>query len=75
MPITINTTPQMHIIENDVFITVSAFFVFPFPLLMENKGAPPLPNKLLNAVIITIIGKHKPTAPSAVVPTSGILAM
>ena len=65
----------MHSIENDVFIMVSAFFVLPFPLLMENKGAPPLPNKLLNAVMITIIGKHKPTAPSAVVPTSGILAM
>jgi hypothetical protein len=68
-------SPQMHIIENDVFIIVSAFLVFPFPLLMENKGAPPLPNKLQNAVIITIIGKHKPTAPSAVVPTFGILAM
>ena len=44
-------------------------------LFMEKTGAPPLPNRLAKAVIITISGKHKPTAPSAVVPTSGILAI
>ena len=65
----------MHSIENDVFMIASAFFMFPLPRLIENNGAPPLPNKLLNAVMITIIGKHKPTAPSAVVPTDGILAI
>ena len=34
-----------------------------------------LPNKLLNAVIITMIGKHNPTAPKAAVPIFGILAI
>ena len=32
-------------------------------------------NKLLNAVIITMIGKHNPTAPKAAVPIFGILAI
>ena len=52
-----------------------AFFSSPIPLLIENKGAPPLPKRLPKAVIIIIIGKHSPTAPRAFVPTSGILAM
>ena len=51
---------------------VSAFCGLFFPRSIENSGAPPLPNKLLNAVMITISGKHRPTAPSAAVPTSGI---
>ena len=54
---------------------VLALFSSPIPLLIENKGAPPLPKRLLKAVIIIIIGKHSPTAPRAFVPTSGILAM
>ena len=45
------------------------------PLLIENNGAPPPPNRLLNAVMITMIGKHKPIAPKAVVPTPGIRAI
>ena len=55
---------------------ISAAFLESFmPRLMEKSGAPPLPKRLLKAVMITIIGKHKPTAPSAVVPTCGILAI
>lgn len=42
---------------------------------MANNGAPPLPNKLLNAVIMTIMGKQSPTAPSAAVPISGMRAI
>ena len=38
-------------------------------------GAPPVPNRLLKAVIMTMIGKQSPTAPRAVVPTSGIRAI
>ena len=45
------------------------------PRLIENKGAPPLPNKLANAVMITTSGKHSPTAPSADVPICGIRAI
>ena len=45
------------------------------PRLIEKRGAPPLPKRLLNAVIITTIGKQSPTAPRAVVPTCGILAI
>mgnify|MGYP003406212522 FL=1 len=54
---------------------IPALFVSLRPLSIAKIGAPPLPNKLLKAVIITIIGKHRPTAPSAVVPISGILAI
>lgn len=45
-----------------------ALFLSPRPRSIEKRGAPPLPNKLLNAVIITMIGKHNPTAPKAAVP-------
>lgn len=41
---------------------IPALFVSLRPLSIEKIGAPPLPNKLLKAVIITIIGKHRPTA-------------
>ena len=73
MHIRIIAEPQS--IVKEVFIMVLAFFSSPIPLLIENKGAPPLPKRLLKAVIIIIIGKHSPTAPRAFVPTSGILAM
>ena len=72
MHIRIIAEPQS--IVKEVFIMVLAFFSSPIPLLIENKGAPPLPKRLLKAVIIIIIGKHSPTAPRAFVPTSGILA-
>ena len=63
-----------------------ALFLSPRPRSIEKRGAPPLPNKLLNAVIITMIGKHNPTAhilwkkknppaPKAAVPIFGILAI
>jgi len=44
------------------------------PRLIEKSGAPPLPKRLLKAVMMTMIGKQSPTAPSAVVPTSGMRA-
>ena len=50
-------------------------FVSFLPRSIEKSGAPPVPKRLLNAVMMTITGKHKPTAPRAVVPTSGILAI
>ena len=71
----INTIAHTESIKNEVFIIMPALFLSPRPRSIEKRGAPPLPNKLLNAVIITMIGKHNPTAPSAAVPTSAILAI
>ena len=53
----------------------SAALESPLPRLIEKIGAPPVPKRLLKAVMIIIMGKHKPTAPRAVVPTSGIRAI
>ena len=46
-------------IKKEVFMIIPALFVSLRPLSIEKIGAPPLPNKLLKAVIITIIGKHR----------------
>ena len=74
-PIHINKTEHIVSIKKEVFMIIPALFVSLRPLSIAKIGAPPLPNKLLKAVIITISGKHRPTAPSAVVPISGILAI
>ena len=61
--------------KNEVFwisLALSSFFC---PLAIENRGAPPLPNILVNAVVRITIGKQRPTAPRATVPISGIRAM
>ena len=71
----INTTALKQTIVNDVFMIWTACLFFFCPRLIENKGAPPLPNKLANAVMITTSGKHSPTAPSADVPICGIRAI
>ena len=63
---------QIQSMVKEIFIILWAVSVSFVPLLIENNGAPPPPNRLLNAVMITMIGKHKPTAPKAVVPTPGI---
>ena len=59
----------------EVSMIATAFLSSFCPLWIANSGAPPFPNKFANAVMITIKGKHSPTAPSAAVPTSGILAI
>ena len=75
IPTAIKIIPPKQSMEKEVFIIIAAFSFSFIPLLIEKIGAPPLPNKLLNAVIIIIIGKHNPTAPKAVVPILGILAI
>ena len=75
IPIVIRIMALMHTIENEVFIMRVASVSFLRPLYIENKGTPPPPKRLANAVIITINGKHIPTAPMAAVPTSGIRAI
>ena len=65
----------MHNMENAVFIIICALFFSPIPLFIENNGEPPLPNRLAKAVIMIISGKQSPTAPSAAVQISGILAI
>ena len=75
IPHDININAPAQSIENEVSIISAASLFFFLPLYIENRGVPPLPNKLANAVIITITGKHIPTAPIAVVPICGIRAI
>jgi hypothetical protein len=72
MPIIIRNIALAHTIVKDVFKIVFALLSSPMPRLMEKIGAPPLPKRLLHAVIIIIKGKQSPTAPRAAVPISGI---
>ena len=58
-----------------VFIIVFAALSSLMPLFIEKSGAPPLPKRFEKAIVSIIIGKQSPTAPSAVVPTSGMRAM
>ena len=74
-PMAIKTKAQIQTMEKEVFMIFLASCGSFFPRSIENNGAPPLPNRLLNAVIITITGKQRPTAPSAAVPTFGIRAI
>ena len=69
------STALPHNMVKAVFMIMSAVLESPFPRLIEKIGAPPEPKRLLKAVMTIMIGKHKPTAPSAVVPTSWILAI
>ena len=75
IPTIVKTTAPAQTIEKEVFIIRLAFLESPIPRLMEKRGAPPLPNKLLQAVTIVIMGKQSPTAPRAAVLTSGIRAI
>lgn len=74
-PMTINTPAQHNNSVQARFKISLARALSPLPRAMANNGAPPLPNKLLNAVIMTIMGKQSPTAPSAAVPISGMRAI
>ena len=47
----------------------------PAPLSMENRGAPPIPNRLAKAPRIIMMGKQMPRPVKARSPTSGILPM
>ena len=70
-----STMPVKQSMVNEVFMIAFASHSSFLPLRIENKGAPPRPYKLEKAVMITISGKHRPTAPSAAVPTFGMRAM
>ena len=70
-----STMAQIQTMEKEIFIIFFASCGSFLPRSIENNGAPPLPNRLLNAVMITITGKQRPTAPSAAVPMCGIRAI
>ena len=53
----------------------SASSLLPLPIKIEARGAPPLPTKAANAVIIIMIGIHTPTPVKASAPLSGICPM
>jgi len=71
-PVPIRRSALAHTMEKEVFKILFACSLSHFPRLIEKSGAPPLPNRLLHAVMIIISGKQSPTAPSAVVPIFGI---
>lgn len=52
--------PLIISMEKEFAIIFSAFFSSPEPLAIEKSGAPPMPNKLANAVIIVMIGRVSP---------------
>ena len=53
--------------------STEALTVSPAPLAMEHSGAPPIPNRLANAVIIVITGSASPIPVSASVEAWGML--
>ena len=71
----VKTTANVQTIVKLVFIIVLAVLSSLMPLFIEKSGAPPLPKRLEKAIVSIIIGKQSPTAPSAVVPISGMRAM
>jgi len=71
----VKTTANVQTIVKLVFIIVLAALSSLMPLFIEKSGAPPLPKRLEKAIVSIIIGKQSPTAPSAVVPISGMRAM
>ena len=72
---TVRTKPVIISSRNEVLSMRSALSLSFAPLAMENKGAPPLPYRLVNAVMSVIIGKHKPIPPRAIVPSPGMRPM
>ena len=72
-PKTVKIPPKHSNNENELPSIASASSVFPRPLSIENKGAPPIPIKLANAITIVISGKHTPNPVNASVAPSPIL--
>lgn len=70
MPISIRNIALAHTIVKDVFKIVFALLSVTHAAINGKIGAPPLPKRLLHAVIIIIKGKQSPTAPRAAVPIS-----
>ncbi len=58
--------------EKELPIMVSALFSSPFPQEMEKSGAPPLPNRLVKAVTMQMMGKVSPTPVRALAAAPGI---
>ena len=58
-------TPDRISMTKEFPMIFSAFFVFPAPLAMEQRGAPPMPNRLANAVMIVMMGSDRPIPVSA----------
>ena len=64
-PIVIKMQLQIISIAKEFPIIFSALLSSPLPLAIEQSGAPPMPNKLVNAVISIIIGKVMPSPVNA----------
>ena len=53
-------TPEMSSMAKEFPIIRSALRSSPFPLAMEQSGAPPMPNRLANAMTSVMIGSESP---------------
>ena len=68
------TTPISTSSENAVLKISPASALFPSPILIPARGAPPRPMRFANAWIISVIGSTMPSAARASIPESSICA-
>ena len=61
--------------EKEFPMILSAFLGSLAPLAMENKGAPPMPNRLANAMMTVMTGSVRPMPVRASVEVPGIWPM
>ena len=72
-PSTVRPTPKIIIMAKEFPMIRSASSTFPRPLSMEQRGAPPMPNKLAKAITMEMMGRQRPTPVRGRLPEPGIL--
>ncbi len=68
----VRTAPQRTIRMKELPMIASASVSLPRPLSMEQRGAPPMPNRLAKAITMEMIGRQSPKPVRAMVASSGI---
>ena len=68
---TVSTAPDPTSRAKEFPMICSARFKSPFPLAIEQSGAPPMPNKFEKAEMMVMMGKVSPSPVSANVDASG----
>ena len=74
-PSTVSTAPTISIRRKELPMIFSASSLRPAPRSMEHRGAPPMPNRLANAITTEITGRHSPSPVRDRVAWSGIRPM
>ena len=70
--VSIPVLPNLYSMKKDVPMIDSALLYAWAPLAIEQSGAPPIPKRLANALIIVIMGSARPTPVKASVAAPGI---